>query len=148
MELNSIKLDPRKITGGVWWALERLPDGTLGGRALRGEPGDEPALCVKPAGVEFDRALEAARRPYLVEIRDRRLPPETERKILAEAVAEALWVGAQNLTVGGEPLSYNKERGQRMLAEPSWWNLCDFILAVSRDRAAVLADEEAKAAGN
>lgn len=148
MDLNSIKLDARKLTGGVWWAVERLPDGKLGGHALRGDPGDRPALLIRPVGVDFERALEAARRPYLIEIRERRLPPEIDRQIVAEAIAEALWIGAQGLTVHGEPFSFDRVKAAKMLADPAWLSLSDFILSVAGDRAAALADEEAKALGN
>jgi hypothetical protein len=35
-----------------------------------------------------------------------------------------------------------------MLADPAWSNLLDFILFTARDKASLLADEEARAAGN
>lgn len=148
MDLFSCKLDAGKLSGGVWWTLTRQPDGTLTGVPAKGGPGDEPALLIRPAGVEFERALEAARRPFLVEIRDKRLSAADERQILAQAVAQALWAGVQNITVSGQPLVWSTATAERMLADPCWANLLDFILTVARDRAALLADEEARAAGN
>ena len=148
MDLNSCKMDAGKLAGGVWWTIGRNPDGTLTGVPAKHSPGDEPALLIRPAGVEFERALEAARRPFLVDIRDKRLSAADERQILAQAVAQALWAGVQNVTVGGQPLVWSTATAERMLADPTWANLLDFILVVARDRAALLADEEARAAGN
>lgn len=148
MDLTSCKLDAGKLSGGVWWIISRNPDGTLSGVPAKGGPGDEAALLIRPAGVEFERALETARRPFLVEIRDKRLSAADERQILAQAVSQALWAGAQNITVQGQPLVWSVAVGERMLADPTWANLLDFILVTARDRAALLADEEARAAGN
>lgn len=148
MDLNSIKLDARKLTGGVWWAVERLPDGKLGGYALRGDPGDKPALLIRPFGVEFQRAMDAAQRPYLIEIRDRRLSPEIELQIAAEVMAETVWIGAQGLKVQGEPFVYDKAKAAKMLADPTWVSLRELIQTLAQDRSAALADEEAKALGN
>lgn len=148
MDLNTCKLDEAKLAGGVWWALSRNPDGTLSGVPVRGQPGDVPAVLIRPAGVEFERALEEARRPFLLDIRDKRLSAADERQILAQATAKALWVGCHNLTVGGQPLAYRVADAARMLADPAWTNLLDFILVTARDKASLLADEEARAAGN
>jgi hypothetical protein len=148
MDLNTCKLDAGKLSGGVWWLLSRQPDGTLSAVASRGEHEDRPAVLVCPIGVEYERALEEARRPYLLEIRDRRLLPADERAILAQAVAQTLWKGARNLTVGGQPLVYRVAEAAQMLAKPEWTNLLECILRIAQDRAALLADEEARAAGN
>jgi hypothetical protein len=148
LELNHAKLDVAKVANGVWWAIHVNADGTIGGEALRGAPGDKPALLIRPMGVEWERALDEARRPHLNDIRNKTLAPEVDREIVAKAAANSLWLDVANITIGGEPLKLSKERAATMLASPAWWNLCDFILAVSRDRQSLVAQEEEKAAGN
>jgi hypothetical protein len=148
LELNGSLCDERKIASGVWWEIHINPDGTFGGKPMPGDPGDQPALLIRPRDEQWDRAIEDARRPHLIEIRDRRLDPQKEREMTARAIAVALWRGAQNVTVGGSPFVWSEDRAARMLAERRWWNLADFILAVSMDRAALAADEERKASGN
>ena len=104
-------------------------------------------LVRDPARAET-RALEEARRPFLLEIRDKRITPADERKILAQAVAQTLWRGVQNITVGGQPLVFRVAEAAQMLAQPAWLNLLEFIIRTATDRAALLADEETRAAGN
>lgn len=147
-DLNTGRCDPQKIADGVWWKLHLNPDRTFGGEPLRGAPGDEPALLIRPADVDFLRAREAAEKPLRAEKPTGRLSAADERVVLAEAVAEALWRGAANITVGGEPLTWSKAKAAQMLAQPDWWNLTDFILLAAQSRAAVAAEEEAKASGN
>jgi hypothetical protein len=147
-DLNSGRLDAKRIDGGVWWAIHLNADRTFGGRPLRGDPGEEPALLVRPADIEWERALDTARKPYRTEIREHRLSPADERKIMAEAIARALWRGCKNITVGKEPLVWSEAAAARMLADKEWWSLADFILAAAQSRAALVADEEAKASGN
>ncbi len=148
LDLNASLCDERKIASGVWWEIRINPDGTFGGTPLPGEPGDKPALLIRPRDEQWDRALEDLRRPHLVELRDRRLAPEKERELTASAIARALWRGAANVTVGGSAFAWSEDKAARMLAERRWWNLADFILAVSTDRAALAADEERRASGN
>lgn len=148
MDLATVKLDAAKVTGGVWWALERLADGTLTGKALRGLPGDEPALLIRPVGVEYARAREAAERPFRVEMRDKKLTPEDERRIFAESIAEALWLDAHNITMQGKPWKFDKAEAAKMLADVAWENVRYFIWSAANERAALLASEESKAAGN
>jgi hypothetical protein len=50
--------------------------------------------------------------------------------------------------VGGQPLVYRVAEAAQMLARPEWTNLLECILRIAQDRAALLADEEARAAGN
>lgn len=148
MDLNCIKLSSKKLTDGVWWELERLADGTLGGRPMPGEPGETPALLIRPAGVEFERALENARRPHLIELREKRLSADVERAVLAHALAETVWAGSHRVTINGSELVWSKDVARNMLQDPQWGYLLDMILVCSRDRAAALAAEEEKAAGN
>lgn len=148
LELNASLVDERKIQDGVWWKVHVNPDGTFGGTPLPGAPGDEAALLIRPRDEQWDRAIEDLRRPHLIEIRDRRLAPEKDRELTAAAIARALWRGAANVTVGGALLVWSEDRAARMLAEKKWWNLADFVLQVSLDRAALAVQEEAKASGN
>lgn len=148
LDLNELACSEKKIAEGVWWEIHVNPDGTVGGRALPGDAGDKPALLILPRDERWDRAVEECQRPHRIELRDRRLEVAKEREITAMAVARSLWKGAANLTVGGAAFVWSEDRAARMLAERRWWNLLDFILAASTDRAALAADEERKASGN
>lgn len=148
LELNRAKLDADRVDGGVWWKIDLLPDGRFVGVPLREKPESEPAVLVRPQGIEWDRALAEAQRPHLPEIRDRKLSTEDERRIVGQAAAKALWRGAVNLTVGGKPLEWSEEVAAKMLGSVEWLGLCEFIVEAARDRAALLAREEEKAAGN
>lgn len=148
IDFDDFAVDPHKVRDGVWWEIHRNPDGTYGGKALPGGPGEGPALLIRPQGVEWERALDAARRPHLFNMRDKRVPTDIEVQILAEAMAAALWRGAANITLGGASFEWREDRAAKMLAEVRHENLRAFILGVSQDRAALAAQEEEKAAGN
>lgn len=148
LELNRAKLDDALVGGGVWWKIDLLPDGRFVGVPLRAKPESDPAVLVMPQGIEWDRAVAEAQRPHLPEIRDRKLSVDDERRIIGQVAAKALWRGAVNITVGGAPLEWSEATAAKMLTSVAWWNLCEFIIEASRDRAALLAREEEKAAGN
>jgi hypothetical protein len=148
LDMNKCRVDPKKVDGGVWWRIVVNPDATFGGRALPGPPGDEPALLIRPSGVDFLRAREAAERPFLADIRADKLSDADRRKIAAEAVAKTLWRGAHNLTFGGDDFVWSEEKAAALLAEVRHMNLLDFIFGAAADRAAIAANEEAAASGN
>lgn len=148
LDLAPVKIDARRVERGVWWAIQLGADGRLIGSPLPGEPGDEPALLIRPMDNEWDRAMEVAQAPFRVELREKKLTDEQERRIVAEAIAKALWRGCANITAGGKPVEWSEASAARMMADVAWLNVREFILSVSRDRAALLEQEEAKAAGN
>jgi len=148
LDLNSARYDAARIERGVWWAIHVTADRRFGGKALRGDPGDEPALLIRPADVEWERACDAARAPYLRDVRLKELSPADNRKVLAKAMAKALWRGANKIAVGGKEFEWSEAAAEKMLAEPEWWALQDFIWYAAQDRAALAAEEEAKASGN
>lgn len=147
-DLNTGRCDPKKIADGVWWKIHLNPDRTFGGEPLKGEPGAEPSLLIRPADVEFLRAREAAERPFRLEKAAGKLSAADERQILAETIGKALWRGAANITVGGVPFEWSEGRAASMLSLPDWWNLADFVLAAAHSRQALIAEEEAEASGN
>ncbi len=148
LNLNSARVDTKKVENGVWWKIYVTESGLIGGEVLKTEPIDEPSLLIRPRGLEWERAYEDSQRPYLLDIRNKKLSPEIERKIIAEAVAKSLWIGAKNISLGKEEFVWSEDRAVKMLADIQWVNLLDFIVWASNNRGALLKDEEEKAAGN
>lgn len=149
-ELSAGKLDAKRITEGIWWSIRRDPVLGFDGERLVCKPTETPAVLVRPIGdgIEWQRALEDAQRPYRVEIREGRLSPELQRKTVAEAMARVLWRDCVNLTQGGAPFVWTEADAAKLLAAPEWLQFHEFIFRKASDRAALHAEEEAKASGN
>lgn len=147
MDLLSIKVDPAKVSGGVWWEIWREGDGRITGKVVA-EPADRPCVLVAPALVAYERAMDAARAPHLSTIRDGKATDATLRAIHGEALGKAVLKDWRNLTVGGQPLPYSEAKAVELMTEEAWLSLREFVVDASRYRAALAAEEVAKAAGN
>ena len=99
-------------------------------------------------GTAYERAIDEARKPFLHEIRDGKASDATLRTIQAHALAKAALRGWQGLTMGGEAIAYSEAKALELLADPAWTWMHEFVMRAAQFRAASLATEEAKAAGN
>jgi hypothetical protein len=149
LDLHAIKADPAKLLHGSWWKVWPSPASVIDGEPVKERPPEtEAAFLIVPIGVAYERALDEARKPHLDEIRDRKASDATLRQIQAQALAKVALRGWQGLTMGGEPIAYGEAKAAELLADPAWTWLHDFVLRAAQFRAATLAAEEAKAAGN
>lgn len=147
MDLLSIKVDPAKVVGGVWWEIWRTEDGRITGKSIAA-PADRPCVLIVPALLAYDRALDAARAPHLHTIREGKADDATLRAIQGEALGKAVLRDWRNLTFGGEPLPFSEAKAVELMTEEAWLSFREFVIDASRYRAALAAQEVAKAAGN
>jgi hypothetical protein len=149
LDLHAIKADPSKLLNGSWWRVWPSPGSVIDGEPVRDRPPEtDAAFLIVPFGVAYERALDKARKPFMHEIRDGKADDVTLRQIQAQALAEAALKGWQGLTMGGEAIPYSEEKAIDLLSSPAWTWLHDFVHRAAQFRAASLAVEEAKAAGN
>jgi hypothetical protein len=147
MDLLGIKVDPAKVAGGVWWSIWREPDNRIGGKSVD-DPGEGPALLIVPALTAYERALDDARRPHLYEIREGKVSDAVLRKIQGEALGRAVLRGWRGLVVGGQPLPWSEDKAVELMTDDAWLSLREFVQSAANWRAALAAQEVAKAAGN
>ena len=149
LDLHAIKADPLRLQSGSWWRVWPSPGSVIDGEPVRERPADtEAAFLIVPLGTAYERAIDEARKPHLHEIRDGKADDATLRKIQAHALAKAALRGWQGLTMGGEAIAYSEAKALELLADPAWTWLHEFVMRAAQFRAASLATEEAKAAGN
>jgi hypothetical protein len=149
LDLHAIKADPAKLLTGSWWRVWPSPGSVIDGEPVKVRPPDtDAAFLIVPIGLAYERAIDEARKPHLHEIRDGKADDATLRQIQAQALAKAALRGWQGLTMGGEAIPYSEAKALDLLTDPAWTWLHEFVLRAAQFRAATLATEEAKAAGN
>lgn len=148
LNINKGRIDPDKVTNGVYWSLVIEADGTFSAKPVSRPPSSVGWLLTVPPGVAYDRALEDARRPYLDKVRSGTQTDDEEAVIIGTALAKGVLRGWGNLTVGTEPLPYSQEKAVEILTSRTWDNFRQLLIAIARDRKGLLLDEEEKAAGN
>ena len=146
-DLASVKVDTDLLHNGVWWEVHRESDGTIGGTVVH-NPTENGCLLIVPMGAMYERALEAARKPYLPLIRADRITDEDARDIMATALSAAVLKDWRNVTVKGQPLPYSQEQAKQLLADEQWLALREFVIRAAQHRGSLLALEEEQARGN
>lgn len=147
LDLDGVRMDPTKLRNGNWWAIWKELDLSISGKPMSG-PNDGPCVLVVPQGLAWERALDAAREPFLERIREGKLTEEESRTIQGKALAKAVFRDCRNLSIRGEPIVWSEEKAIELMTDPQWLSLQEFVLVASRHRAASAAREEAAAAKN
>lgn len=149
LELNTIKLDPAKLSAGSWWKVWREPDGSIGGEPVyEAKVGDSPAVLVVPQGIAYERVQEEERKPHLEAIRLQVATDDTKRDIYGRTLGRAVLRGWRNLTVGGALLPWSEAKAIELMTDEKWSALREFVGAAAKWKAAAAAREEEQAAGN
>lgn len=147
-DLNSVRVDPAKVAGGVWWRIWRSDDGYLLGAPCAADSTD-PRLLIVPIGVAFERAREEEQRPFLDRIRAKTITDDDLRDIDGRALARTVWRGSANLgSKSNGPWTWTEDGAAALLNDPGMLPLRRFVERVAGNLAAAAAEEEAQAQGN
>lgn len=107
MDLNEIAVDPAKIEEGEW--VDEIP----GMGDLRLQVRGLNCIGYRRA---IDRRVRAL--PRSDRGRDGSISPEANDKLTGQAMAEALLLGWDGLTAGGQPVPYTKAKATELLTSP------------------------------
>lgn len=143
MRLESIAIEPKRLTEGVWWDYETQAP-------CKGSEPHPTHFCVRvvPRGSAFYRCIEDLRQPYWAEIKAGTLPIETAMQIRGEALGRFIAKEFANGEWQGRPLGNDEKSRIALLSDPRLDNLCIFIENAADNRSVLLAREEEEAKGN
>jgi hypothetical protein len=151
LELSGIAVDPVKVDKGSWWTV-RMDEGHLFGEQLSAPLDDDPCVLIVPIGVGYERQLAREQEPFLDRLRSKDLPDAEREEILSitagRAAAKKVVRGWRNLTFYGEAKAWSEDAATEILSNRQWSVLLNFCLNKASQRASVLANQEAEAAGN
>lgn len=146
-DLASVRVDPSKVIGGVWWRIWPTDDGHIIGEPCAADSPLSRVLIV-PAGHAFDRVQGEEMQPIRERLRAKAVGEDELRALDGRVLARAVWRGAANLIIDGQQWTWSEDGAAALLNDPSMVALRKFIERVASNLAGARAEEEAKAAGN
>lgn len=151
LNLNKLKIDPKKRADGTYWGLNVTEDGKIYADSIPGPSVKSGWVKVVVAGLAFDRAVGEAQKPFIQKVREgKRLTPSDEAMIEGQALIDGeVLVDWGNLVIGSEDLgAFTPEKGKALLCDPAWETLRLMIRQIAENRRALLADLDDQAEGN
>lgn len=112
--------------------------------------GDIRLLIASSGGTEYEQAVRDVRRKQAVAGVDLdNMPPRQVRALMAPAAAKHLLLGWENMEAeDGVPMAYSEAGARKLLADPAYYHLLDFVLAQSTFIDQYLAKQAASAEGD
>lgn len=147
LNLNKTELDVKKLTEGTLWAITLAENGTLLAKPVDEIPAKDGWMRVIPPGVEYQRVLEIAQKPFIDDIRAGKLTDRQEAIIQGTALATLVkdW---GNFSVGSDPVPYSHDVVHRMLTDLRWTNLRGIVSSIADHRKSLLSKQLEDAEGN
>lgn len=133
-KLKSLRQDRERATEGVWAEY-------AAGVELKIARWNNP---------RFSEAYAEKMRPHQAALRAGVLPESVKTRAMHEAVAETILRDWRNVERpdSNEPLPYTPEEGLRVISDPEYADLFDFVFRVSRDEALYRVQSLRDASGN
>lgn len=125
-DLKRIALDAGKAQEGVW--VPFVEDIRL---KLR-----------RSNNPEYLQALQKVREDHAIQIRLGRVGPKEDRALRIPLVARYIVVDWEHIEEGGKPLPYSPETAERLLSDPQYAVLFEFVEAQAADIENFAAGEE------
>ncbi|MEK9722239.1 MAG: hypothetical protein VW405_01985 [Rhodospirillaceae bacterium] len=138
MKLSQVSIDPGKAVDGEWFDVSE-----------RAEVFDFRIRIASMGNPRFRAACRPLLKPHTKRLRDKGLSDDEFFEIVAPAAAEFVVTDIEGLeNDDGTPLAYSVELGLRLLTEPHFRHIRDFITDKAGDIEKFLSDVQEESSGN
>lgn len=140
MDIKSVKVDSKRGERGDW--VDNIPGmGDLRLRVRSYANSDYQAFLSKEiAAVPREKRVEGRVGGALL--------PQVRDDMITRGIVEHILLGWENLSEGGEPIPYSKEKATEFMVDPDYRDLRDAVNWAATDVERIREDEVNNATGN
>lgn len=117
MDLKSYKVDPVKVTDGVW---EDFGDGTS-------------ILLARMGNSYYEKELKKLATPYKRQIRTNTVSDTVYNDLINKAVSKTVILNWKGLKEDGKEIKYSPEKAYELLSNPIYRDFRELILAIAQE---------------
>lgn len=117
MDLNSLKVDTKKQTDGVWFDHD----------------GETSFLIARMGNPKFKKLFGKLMAPHSKRFNDGKLSQKIQNELMAKAVSSTILLGWKGLTLDGKPIEFSQEKAFEILSDDTSDEFLALIIQYAED---------------